>query len=321
MKVLNLRQKVNYRAANALDQAHNLKLGFAEIQAGDGQIVQVQDFVFKIEIQLAIEEPAQVFVDKEIRVVASHIAAQVTLQAAHRLAAAVSPHLSSQGGRGIRLTGERLRNVNEGALVYVILRISPVVVSLFPRVKRTILKRDADDARPGVPLRLIRQRQEEPLVAFDIIPLHIGVIKPKAHINPIGRFPIVVVKALLGFDIVLVAIRPVQINFLAVVGNGVAIIARIAPLGYKIPLLIIAAEEGVEVIIDARRRALARRAYGVIRVPLSLQIVGNDRNFADLLRYLFGIQAAVSIKGVFAESIADAALSLPQTSLRLDLRG
>ena len=42
---------------------------------------------------------------------------------------------------------------------------------------------------------------------------------------PVGRLPVVVAEVFVGFDVVLVAVGPVEIDLLAVVGDSVTLVA------------------------------------------------------------------------------------------------
>jgi len=65
-----------------------------------------------------------------------------------------------------------------------------------------------------------------------------------------------------GFDIVLVVVRPVEVDFLAVVGDGVAFAFRVASLGDEVAVLPIAAEKGVEVVVDGGFHRLGATGMG-----------------------------------------------------------
>ena len=83
----------------------------------------------------------------------------------------------------------------------------------------------------------------------------------------------VVFEALACLDVVLVFGCPVEDDFLAVVGDGVGFASPVAPLSDKVAILIVAGEEGVEVIVDA-----------------DFQVLGDL-----ILRHLFGF--SVVLKG------------------------
>jgi hypothetical protein len=53
----------------------------------------------------------------------------------------------------------------------------------------------------------------------------------------VGGFIGVVREVFSGFDIVLVVVRPVEVDFLAVVGDGVAFAFRVASLGDEVAVL------------------------------------------------------------------------------------
>jgi len=85
---------------------------------------------------------------------------------------------------------------------------------------------------------LTRYGHEKSLISLDIILLNVRSNELKVNTNTIGRLESIVVKIFPCFYIVLVVIRPVQIDFLTVVGNGVLLPATIAALGEKIPVII-----------------------------------------------------------------------------------
>jgi hypothetical protein len=66
----------------------------------------------------------------------------------------------------------------------------------------------------------------------------------------------VVSEALACLDVVLVFGCPVEDDFLTVVGDGVGFVSPVAPLGDEVAVFVVAGEEGVEVIIDARFSSL-----------------------------------------------------------------
>jgi len=108
----------------------------------------------------------------------------------------------------------------------------------------------------------------------------------------------VVGKVLGGFDVVLVVVGPVEINLLAVVRDGVAFAFGVAALGDKVAVLIVTAEEGVQLVEDARFESLAAaRACGF---GFQGQILLTQR------RGVVGCgQVPVGIEGVLSQRLAD----------------
>ena len=102
----------------------------------------------------------------------------------------------------------------------------------------------------GVPSSVLDARQEETLVALDVVLLNVGGLEPEVYRDAVGGLPVVVVEVLSGLDVVLVAVGPVQVDLLAVVGDGVPLAAPVAPLGDKVSVLVVPAEESVQVVID-----------------------------------------------------------------------
>ncbi len=84
LEILNLGQEVDDLSADGLNQAHLLEPALRHVQAGIGDVVQVQHLVLQVEVQLAVEEPGQVLVNEEVGIVAGGVAPQVVLQVADR---------------------------------------------------------------------------------------------------------------------------------------------------------------------------------------------------------------------------------------------
>jgi hypothetical protein len=70
------------------------------------------------------------------------------------------------------------------------------------------------------------------------------------HGHAAGGLPGVIGEVLGGLDVVLFVVGPVERDLLAVVGDGVAFLFGVAPLGDEVAVLPVAAEEGIEVIVD-----------------------------------------------------------------------
>ena len=81
--------------------------------------------------------------------------------------------------------------------------------------------------------------------------------EPEVYYDAVGRGPVVVVEVLAGLDVVLVAVGPVQVDLLAVVGDGVPLIAPVPPPGDEVSVLVVAAEEGVQAVVDVGLDGLA----------------------------------------------------------------
>jgi len=64
------------------------------------------------------------------------------------------------------------------------------------------------------------------------------------HRHAVGGLPGVVGEVLGGLDIILVVVGPVEVDLLAVIRDGIALLLGVAPPGDEIAVLLIAAEEG-----------------------------------------------------------------------------
>ena len=90
--------------------------------------------------------------------------------------------------------------------------------------------------------------EETLLVCLVVIAFGLGIDELESDGFTIRRFEGVIGKILAGFYVVLVGIRPVQLDFLALIGNGIRTIL-VAALGYKITVVIVAGEEVRQVVI------------------------------------------------------------------------
>ena len=263
LKALYLRQEVDNLAAHALYEAHQLEPTGGGPFAGGLQVVQVQDLVLQVEVELAVEEAGQILVDEEVGVVAAGVLAQVVFQVGHGLVLAVAPAFAGERGQGVRGVVQPLRNPINGGGDYLVLLLLLTIADAFLRGKRPVLERDGDGAGGLVPFRIVEHWQEEAPVALVVVPLQVGVPQPEVDGDAVGRVPVVVAEVRLGLDVVLVAVGPVQVDLFAVVGDGVALVAPVAALGDEIAVLVVAAEEGVQVVVDGRLgRVSAVRARG-----------------------------------------------------------
>ena len=71
-----------------------------------------------------------------------------------------------------------------------------------------------------------------------------------------------------SLDIVLIVVGPVKIDFLAVVGDGVLLTLGVAALRDEVAVLVVANEEGIQVIEDRGFESLAAATTG----GLALQV-------------------------------------------------
>ena len=96
--------------------------------------------------------------------------------------------------------------------------------------------------------RLPHQGHEESPVAPDVVLLGVFGFQPESHQNAVGSGPVVVVEVLGDLDVVLIAVCPVEIDFLPVIGNRVPLIARVSSPRDEVTFLEIPTEEGEQVI-------------------------------------------------------------------------
>src|SRR5687767_8318497 len=68
--------------------------------------------------------------------------------------------------------------------------------------------------------------------------------------HAVGGGESVIGKVLGRFDVVLIVVGPIKINFLTVVGNGITLSLGVATLGDKVTILIVAAEKGIKVVVN-----------------------------------------------------------------------
>ena len=82
-------KEVNNPSTNSLDGAHNLEPALGATLAGNFYFIEIQDFVFEVEIQLAGEKTSQVLMDEEVRRVPPRVLPQMVFERSNRLAIAV----------------------------------------------------------------------------------------------------------------------------------------------------------------------------------------------------------------------------------------
>ena len=236
--------------------------------------------------------------NEEVGVVAPGVLAQVVLQVAYRLVGGVAPAFPLQCGYGLQPVAEPLRDLVDGLRVDIVLLAPVAVAAAFGHGQRAVLEGDRDRPSVGVPRCLIDQRHEEPLVALHVVLLDVGVLEPEAHCHAVGGGPVVVAEVLGGLDVVLVAVRPVQVHLLAVVGDGVPLIPAVPPPGDEVPVLVVPAEERVQVVVGIGFDSLPAPA-GLCR-RLGLQVVLAARSAGVPV-----IQVAVRVDRVSAEVLDD----------------
>ena len=71
------------------------------------------------------------------------------------------------------------------------------------------------------------------------------------HGHAAGRFPGVIGKMFTGFDVVLIAVRPVKRDLLTAVRNSITLTFGVTALGDKVAILPVTVEKGVQVIVNS----------------------------------------------------------------------
>ncbi len=94
------------------------------------------------------------------------------------------------------------------------------VGDIFLLGERPVLERNDEFSSVLFPRGLLDPGQEESLVPFDVVLLNIRSLKLEVH-GDTARGEAVIVEVLGGLDVVLVVIGPVEVDFLAVIRNGV----------------------------------------------------------------------------------------------------
>src|SRR5690606_42136734 len=69
--------------------------------------------------------------------------------------------------------------------------------------------------------------------------------------------PCIICEILTCFDVILVVVGPVKIDFLTIVGNGVAFLFGVTALGNEVAVLPVAAEKGIKMVVDSRLQCFA----------------------------------------------------------------
>ncbi len=174
-----------------------------------------------------------------------------------------------QGSQGLgcvfgQAFGDFLQCLGDDGLLLVLLAVGDLLL----RRERAELEGDGERAPHPHPLShrergarlpgdFFQARQEEALLAFDVVLLHVGGLEFEMHRDAVGGLPGVIGEVLAGLDVVLVVVRPVEIDFLAVVGDGVALFFGVAAFGDEVAILPVAAEKGVEVVVGGGFQRLA----------------------------------------------------------------
>jgi len=71
-----------------------------------------------------------------------------------------------------------------------------------------------------------------------------------------GSLPCIICEILTGLDVILVMVGPVEIDFLAIIGDGVAFLFGVTTLGNEVAVLPVAAEKGIKMVVDSRLQSM-----------------------------------------------------------------
>ena len=201
-----------------------------------------------------------------------------------------------QGRQSLRVIAQGRNDGGRGGGVDFILPGAAAIVPAFPVGQWPVFDGNGQDALGVIPLPLAGLGQEKAALALGIVALHIDGIQTEMHFHAVGGFPVVVKEMLGGFDIVLVAVGPVQKDFLPVVGDGVGIAAAgVAALGDKVAVPVVAAEKGVEVVVDFGFYGGAAAAAGGVGLGGQVVLAG-----AGIMK--LGVQLSRCVDGIFRQS-------------------
>ena len=297
-----LGEEVDHLAGRHLHQLQNLEPAPGPAFGGDRvsglHAVDVQHFVFQVEIELAGEKAFQVLVDEKVRGVAPSVAAHVVLKQGHWFLA-VAVALCGDGGErgGVKMLGQIHHRLRDKPFLQMVL----AVLRLVRACRGTIFERNVQLPCRLLPLGLPKAREEIALVALDVALLHVGVHHGEAHLDLAGLEG-VVAEVFAGLNVVLVLVGPVQMHFLAVVGDGVALATGVAAFGNDVAVVVVAAEEAVQVLIEG---GLGRADVRPLRhMPL---LAASQAEVALAERRLVEgrLQVAVAVEGLGAKGLAN----------------
>ena len=145
---------------------------------------------------------------------------------------------------------------------------------------------------------------KEALLALHVVLLGVGGGKLEVD-GHAARLVAVVVEVLAGLDVVLVGVRPVEVDLLAVVRDGVLLPSGVATLGEEVAVVVVAGEEGVDVVEDLGLQVF--EVYGVARAGAELCVLLAERRLPKSLA-----QLPLRVYGVPAEGLLYALRRLPQ---------
>ena len=246
LEILNLRKEIDDDFTDALDGFHLGKVGLHTDFAVGVQILQMHNFTLNEEIQLACKKTTQIFMDEIIEGVLCNIALQMLLYQGSGLLALACGDRRDQGIQLCPVLGQQ--PCRDSGIVF-------LGVFLFLIFWDIVHEADNDFCRLRIVFKtldarvvffILRKEHESALavlVLFVIVLLRSSVHQAEMDSDPVENEG-VIFEILAGFDVVLILICPVELYFLALVGDSVH--AFLVPtLGNKISILIVPVEEGI----------------------------------------------------------------------------
>jgi hypothetical protein len=107
---------------------------------------------------------------------------------------------------------------------------------------QAILEGQHERAAFGVPLCQIETGEEVARLAFGVVFGDAGRGHREAHAvfaHQVSDFEGVVAEGFAGLDVILVAVGPVEEDFLAIVRHGIGLAAAVAPLGDEVAIFVV----------------------------------------------------------------------------------
>ena len=267
LKVFNLREELDNNFADAPDSFDLSKISFDTRLVVGIQILQAHYLALYKEIQLASQETAQVLMDKVIESIFRRVAFEVLFKQ--------SVFVITRQKQRIQFfaTQRNQPSFNGGVIlfgVFLLLIFGNIINKTNHKLRRVGIVFKGFHA--GIFFRVLRKKHERALAVIALL----VIISLRRRINQteMNAYPVkdksIVLEILTGLDIVLILIRPVQFNFLALVGNGINIFP-VTTLGNKIAVLIVTVEERIQRGVNVR---FQRDKVGTFRqLFLKLQIL------------------------------------------------
>ena len=247
-----------------------------------GQIVEIEHFALEVEIELAVQEARQVLVDEVVEGVFRGVAFYVLREhGAGRIGfgrgrcGQQRPPGRAQGVEVMEAFDHR--RVDPALLVVAVARKS----LLLPVRQRPVL--EAHDQLVAFRCHRLRPRQEEAALLagelLDVVLLVVGGCNLEPDASPlVADGEDVGGVVLRRLDVVLVGVGPVELHFLAVVGDEISRsgTARVSALRHEIAFGVVAGEEAGEVAVDVRLGFRIRPSVGNLpaQVPDSVALLG-----------------------------------------------